>query len=143
MTLSACACVGPRPGKTKCPCRLRSEGETHFYTIPTDGEVKFVQGELKAAINEYRGRLHALRSWLEDACFENGNYLCQCSKCELYFNGHKRRLVCKLCASKKEDVMEMRLCEQGHVILKPDQLYRFTVDPHCPKCVHLEQMGKQ
>lgn len=32
------------------------------------------------------------------------------------------------------EVLEMRLCEQNHVILKPDQLYRFTVDPECSNC---------
>ncbi|MEQ1950894.1 hypothetical protein [Mesorhizobium sp. CN2-181] len=35
---------------------------------------------------------------------------------------------------REQQVMEMRLCEQNHVILKPDVLYHFTVDPSCGKC---------
>ena len=34
-----------------------------------------------------------------------------------------------------EQVTEMRLCELRFVGLRPGQLYRFTVDPNCPKCV--------
>lgn len=26
-TAHACNCIGPQPGETKCPCRLRSEAE--------------------------------------------------------------------------------------------------------------------
>lgn len=32
---------------------------------------------------------------------------------------------------------EMRLCEQDHVVLRPNQLYIFTVDPNCPHCVKI------
>lgn len=39
-------------------------------------------------------------------------------------------------------LLEMRLCEQGLVILKPDQLYIFTVDPACAKCVDMELRGR-
>lgn len=35
----------------------------------------------------------------------------------------------------KEQVTEMRLCELRFVGLRPNQLYRFTVDPNCSKCV--------
>jgi len=31
--------------------------------------------------------------------------------------------------------IEMRLCEIGHVMPRPNQPYIFTVDPKCPKCV--------
>lgn len=34
---------------------------------------------------------------------------------------------------------EMRLCEQAHVVLKPDVVYRFTVDPKCPACLKLAE----
>lgn len=37
------------------------------------------------------------RSWPEDFGSENGNYVCQCCKCELLFTGHKRRVICKVC----------------------------------------------
>lgn len=36
--------------------------------------------------------------------------------------------------AKGYEVIEMRLCEAPHLILKRDQLYRFTVDPNCPQC---------
>ncbi len=35
--------------------------------------------------------------------------------------------------------LEMRLCEQDCVILKPNQPYIFTVDPDCEKCLAIEQ----
>jgi hypothetical protein len=35
---------------------------------------------------------------------------------------------------------EMRLCEQEHVVLKPNQAYRFTVDPNCERCRILKKM---
>jgi hypothetical protein len=38
----------------------------------------------------------------------------------------------KLFATKP--VMQMRLCEQRFVGLKPDMLYYFTVDPNCEAC---------
>lgn len=34
----------------------------------------------------------------------------------------------------EEPVTEMRLCEVPRVMLRPNQLYRFTVDPNCPAC---------
>ena len=38
-------------------------------------------------------------NWVEDFSHENGNYLNNCISCKKDFIGHKRRLVCKLCAS--------------------------------------------
>jgi hypothetical protein len=38
------------------------------------------------------------RNWTEDFSHENGQYLCSCVYCFKYFQGHKRRAVCKLCA---------------------------------------------
>lgn len=37
--------------------------------------------------------------WPEDAAHENGNYECRCSKCGVHFIGHKRRTICRLCAT--------------------------------------------
>lgn len=31
-------------------------------------------------------------------------------------------------------IIELQLCEQEHILLKPNQLYRFTVDATCEKC---------
>ena len=38
------------------------------------------------------------RSWLSDANYENGNYICKCCKCNLPFIGHKRRVICFTCS---------------------------------------------
>jgi len=40
--------------------------------------------------------------WKDDASHENGNYQCQCVECGKFFLGHKRRVMCKLCATKDE-----------------------------------------
>ena len=40
------------------------------------------------------------RSWTEDFELENGNYRCICYKCRNQFEGHKRRVVCKICDGK-------------------------------------------
>lgn len=36
--------------------------------------------------------------WPEDFHYENGNYWNKCIECEREFRGHKRRVLCKLCA---------------------------------------------
>lgn len=38
-------------------------------------------------------------NWPEDSSHENGNYECKCCHCGATFYGHKRRVVCKVCAS--------------------------------------------
>ena len=40
------------------------------------------------------------RNWREDYLHENGRYVCSCIRCNKYFIGHKRRVICKECASK-------------------------------------------
>lgn len=37
------------------------------------------------------------KSFPEDLAHENGNYTCRCTFCKDYFQGYKRRVVCKLC----------------------------------------------
>jgi hypothetical protein len=44
---------------------------------------------------------YAVVDWPEDKDMENGNYLCICSSCDITFIGHKRRKLCKVCASKR------------------------------------------
>ncbi|HSW83499.1 MAG TPA: hypothetical protein VLH12_08495 [Usitatibacter sp.] len=39
------------------------------------------------------------RDWTEDFEHENGNYYCSCVICGQEFFGHKRRVVCKVCAA--------------------------------------------
>lgn len=36
-----------------------------------------------------------------------------------------------------EKVLELRLCETERLILKPNRLYLFTVDPQCNRCCKL------
>jgi hypothetical protein len=43
------------------------------------------------------------RSWKEDEAHENGNYSCECCECGRTFFGHKRRVVCKVCAAVPAD----------------------------------------
>ncbi len=43
------------------------------------------------------------RDWVEDFSHENGNYQNKCMDCGLYFYGHKRRVVCKICDVKVVD----------------------------------------
>jgi hypothetical protein len=38
-------------------------------------------------------------------------------------------------------IFDMMLCEQDIVILQPDQLYRFTVDPNCENCKRLAEVS--
>lgn len=40
------------------------------------------------------------RNWTEDYPHENGNYVNKCIECGGWFNGHKRRVQCKLCATR-------------------------------------------
>jgi len=42
---------------------------------------------------------------------------------------------------KKAETIEMRLCEQENVILKPGVNYIFSVDTECIDCVNLERAG--
>lgn len=37
--------------------------------------------------------------WPEDFSHENGNYQNKCCHCGVIFVGHKRRVVCKVCAT--------------------------------------------
>lgn len=41
--------------------------------------------------------------WTEDSTHENGNYRCVCIFCKKAFIGHKRRVVCKVCANEDND----------------------------------------
>ena len=38
------------------------------------------------------------RDWSEDHRLENGDYSNHCADCKVTFIGHKRRIVCKVCA---------------------------------------------
>ena len=49
------------------------------------------------------------RDWSEDFSHENGRYVCICYRCGQQFQGHKRRVCCKVCA---QQTMEAR--DDGH-----------------------------
>jgi|SRR5690348_16997431 len=42
------------------------------------------------------------RDWTEDFPHENGNYSNICTRCGGIFFGHKRRVICRLCANRNE-----------------------------------------
>jgi hypothetical protein len=46
------------------------------------------------------------RDWTEDFSHENGNYSNKCISCGNSFNGHKRRIECKLCVKAAKDILE-------------------------------------
>lgn len=50
------------------------------------------------------------RSWPEDYAHENGSYFCCCCNCGRQFQGHKRRVVCKVCAAAPPLPVEPRSC---------------------------------
>lgn len=39
------------------------------------------------------------------------------------------------------EIVELRLCEQDHIILRPNMLYRFSVDENCAECRRLRDAG--
>lgn len=44
------------------------------------------------------GIVRTAGDWPEDLALENGNYCCRCATCFRWFQGHKRRFLCKVCA---------------------------------------------
>jgi DNA-directed RNA polymerase subunit RPC12/RpoP len=60
------------------------------------------------------------RCYPEDYKLENGMYVCKCSDCGEAFQGHKRRVICKLCSNKRlaesrpAPRYELRLGKFGH-----------------------------
>lgn len=47
------------------------------------------------------------RDWPEDFGKENGNYTCKCVRCKEHFNGHKGRVLCKVCETELEQPVQM------------------------------------
>lgn len=64
-------------------------------------------------IAEYGGKVHRAAIWLE-----------------------------AVASQVKQEPLELRLCETGHLFLKPNQLYRFTVDPDCKECVRMAEIAR-
>ncbi len=42
------------------------------------------------------------QDWPEDFPHENGLYTCVCCSCGMQFDGHKRRVTCRVCSNSKE-----------------------------------------
>ena len=62
----------------------------------------YEQGKLDAVPEGYRilkDSTYKERAWVEDYKHENGNYFNTCAYCGRQFTGHKRRVVCKVCAA--------------------------------------------
>lgn len=50
--------------------------------------------------------------WTEDFEHENGNYESRCMSCGIAFTGHKRRVICKICASRITEPAKSETQEQ-------------------------------
>lgn len=66
---------------------------------------KLVPIEPTPDLTAYRGSDTA-GDWLEDFGRENGNYMCKCCICGALFGGHKRRVVCKVCAQQDAEKVD-------------------------------------
>ena len=40
------------------------------------------------------------------------------------------------------EITELCLCEQNHLILTPNRLYKFVVDQNCKECLRLQAEGE-
>lgn len=45
------------------------------------------------------------------------------------------------CVPTLPEIVELKLCEQDRIILRPDVLYRFSVDENCAECRRLRDAG--
>lgn len=99
----------------KCPACADSDRpgfvvicEYYDRMVPTDvvGEHKLTSGKEYMRCLECNGTakpttiVGASGDWSEDFGHENGNYQRRCVSCGELFIGHKRRVTCKVCASK-------------------------------------------
>lgn len=67
------------------------------------------------------------QDWPEDAGHENGAYSCKCAACFQEFTGHKRRVVCKECATRAHLWVAANNVIQGE---------------HCAACLAYRSMGE-
>lgn len=66
-------------------------------SLPTGDSAIIALQSIKAALAAHPGEEDG--NWLEDLAHENGDSQCRCIHCSKIFQGHKRRVVCKVCAS--------------------------------------------
>lgn len=75
-----------------------SEEETIHYLTRLGKEVYDYKFETYAETLQKK-----FANWEEDFEHENGKYVNQCIKCRMNFIGHKRRVICRVCASAKTE----------------------------------------
>jgi len=66
------------------------------------------------------------RNWTADFEGENGNYSNRCRECKNEFIGHKRRVVCRVCAESRADKKEETQEEMYVNVYKTSQGDLFT-----------------
>jgi len=78
----------------------------HTYCVFCDRSVAFERKPLNSeGFDTYSmldiGKPEDSKNWGEDSQYENGNYMCKCINCGEVFQGHKRRMICKVCANER------------------------------------------
>lgn len=73
---------------------------------------------------------HSERDWVEDFSHENGNYTCKCCKCGMLFYGHKRRPICKVCASKEIEEQTKGMTAEEFIKIKHPRDYEDIPEWH-------------
>lgn len=58
---------------------------------------------------------HAERAWIEDAGHENGLYSNTCIECGREFAGHKRRVICRVCAAAPAPAQPAATAKPEHI----------------------------
>lgn len=78
-------------------------------------------------------------NWPEDTGYENGDYECLCSQCGATFYGHKRRVVCRVCAKPApvvddalREAAEQRVSDYLHSISEGGEV---RLDPYDPNTI--------
>lgn len=81
----------------------KAKADKHSFIDPSDA--KFYREVFEEAFEYFKSlspqvvQSEVSGDWVEDFSHENGNYLNTCIKCDNEFKGHKRRVVCKTCAT--------------------------------------------
>lgn len=101
-------------GHTQCPVCYGSGEKVPDVTckkcegsgyVPDSGAMSYTEGMTDSDMHEAIERpmqnpfkTFPACNWEEDYAHENGNYINTCIECKMPFKGHKRRVVCKVCA---------------------------------------------
>lgn len=89
--------------KHDCAALLTNDVELWIDRCPHCGKPSHPTPPTSAAVPEgyklLKDSTHAERAWIEDAGHENGLYSNTCIECGREFAGHKRRVICRVCAA--------------------------------------------